>query len=117
MLGSIIPWLLASIYISIVTGGQKFAPTGNNDAYFYEPTIVADAKEGMRLVDEEHFGPVLPVIKYSDVNDAIRSANSTEYGLGGSVWTSDPQGKGAEVAAQIDSGLVWINSHIAGMHE
>ena len=58
--------------------------------YFIErPTIVRDIKEGSRLVDEEQFGPVLPVIKYSDNDDVIRRANATTYGLGASVWSSD----------------------------
>ena len=55
--------------------------------FFYEPTILADVQEGVRIVDEEQFGPVMPLIKYSDVDDAMQRANDTDFGLGGSVCT------------------------------
>lgn len=93
--------------VKIECGGQKMA--GRN-GYFIEPTIVSNIKEGTRLVDEEQFGPVLPVIKYSDEADAIRRANDSEYGLGGSVWSSDEE-KAANIAGQIQAGTVWINCH------
>eukprot|EP00041_Stephanoeca_diplocostata_P039781 m.1637797 g.1637797 ORF g.1637797 m.1637797 type:complete len:508 (-) comp26210_c0_seq1:244-1767(-) len=97
----------------VVAGGHRFDPTGKNpDSYFFQPTIVADAREGMRLVDEEQFGPVLPVIKYRNVDDAIASANNSDFGLGGSVWTSDPEGKGADVARRVEAGMVWVNDHL-----
>jgi len=73
-------------------------------------TLVADVKDGMRLVDEEQFGPALPIIKYSDVDEVIERANASEFGLGGSVWSTDIE-KAKEVAAQIESGSVWINGH------
>ena len=60
---------------------------------------------------EEQFGPVLPVLSYTDVDDAIRRANDTDYGLGGTVWSSDPK-RAQEVAMKIDSGIVWVNSHM-----
>ena len=68
-----------------MTGG---APV-DREGFFYPPTILTNVKAGMRIVDEEQFGPVLPVIPYSDLEWAIEQANSTEYGLDGSVWTSD----------------------------
>lgn len=80
------------------------------DGYFYPPTILTGVKEGTRIVDEEQFGPVLPVIPYSDVADAVRRANATSYGLGGSVWGTDVE-KAAEIASQLESGTVWVNSH------
>merc|ERR1719461_469971 len=67
----------------VVAGGQRFSPNGKN-GYFFEPTILADVQEGMRVVDEEQFGPVLPVLKYRDVNEALERANNTDFGLGGS---------------------------------
>ena len=70
---------------NIIAGGSAMDRPG----YFIEPTIVRDIKEGSKLVDEEQFGPVLPVIKYSDKDDVIRRANATTYGLGASVWSSD----------------------------
>lgn len=78
--------------------------------YFIRPTIVRDVAEGSRIVDEEQFGPVLPVIKYSDVDDAINRANASEYGLGGSIWSSDAE-KAYALADKMESGTVWVNKH------
>ena len=78
--------------------------------YFIAPTIVRDIAEGSRLVDEEHFGPVLPVISYSDPEDALARANATPYGLGASVWSSDPV-RAQKYAQRLDAGTVWINKH------
>ncbi|MGJ4962085.1 aldehyde dehydrogenase family protein [Bradyrhizobium sp. HKCCYLRH3061] len=91
----------------VIAGGAAMDRPG----YFIEPTIVRDIKEGSKLVDEEQFGPVLPVIKYSDPSDVIRRANGTSYGLGASVWSSDPK-RAHEIATQIEAGTVWINKHL-----
>jgi acyl-CoA reductase-like NAD-dependent aldehyde dehydrogenase len=90
----------------ILAGGHALDGPG----YFIAPTIVADIKEGTRLVDEEPFGPILPVIRFSDVDDVIRRANDTRYGLGGSVWTNDVK-RGAEIAARLEAGTTWVNQH------
>jgi acyl-CoA reductase-like NAD-dependent aldehyde dehydrogenase len=90
---------------TILTGGR---PLGRG--YFYPVTLVADIEEGTRLVDEEQFGPVLPIIRYSDVDDAIRRANGTEYGLDASVWGKD-QAAARQVAQKLEAGTVWINKH------
>ncbi len=92
---------------NVIAGGAALDRAG----YFIAPTIVRDIEEGSRIVDEEQFGPVLPVIKYSDPADAIRRANATTYGLGGSIWSSNPE-RAYELAKQLDSGTVWINKHI-----
>jgi acyl-CoA reductase-like NAD-dependent aldehyde dehydrogenase len=92
---------------NIIAGGEAMDRPG----YFIQPTIVRDIKEGSKLVDEEQFGPVLPVIKYSDHNDVIRRANATNYGLGASVWSSDTA-RAHQVASQIEAGTVWINKHL-----
>jgi len=92
---------------NVIAGGGTLDRPG----YFIAPTIVRDIKEGSRLVNEEQFGPVLPIIKYSDTADAIRRANATTYGLGGSIWSSNPE-RAYELAKQLDSGTVWINKHI-----
>ncbi len=92
---------------TIVAGGKR----GVGDGYFIEPTIVRDIKDGSILVDEEQFAPILPVIRYENLDDAIESANSTTYGLGGSVWSSDLV-KAREVAQQLQAGTVWINQHL-----
>jgi acyl-CoA reductase-like NAD-dependent aldehyde dehydrogenase len=91
----------------IIAGGT----TEDRPGYFIRPTIVRDIRDDARLVREEQFGPVLPVLKYSDIDDAISRANSTEYGLGGTVWSSNPQ-RAYEVALRIDSGFVWVNTHL-----
>jgi acyl-CoA reductase-like NAD-dependent aldehyde dehydrogenase len=91
----------------VIAGGEAMDRPG----YFIQPTIVRDIKEGSRLVDEEQFGPVLPVIKFTDQDDAIRRANATNYGLGASVWSSDSK-RAYEVASKIEAGTVWINKHL-----
>jgi len=77
--------------------------------FFYPLTVLSNVREGVRIVDEEQFGPVLPVISYADEDEAVARANDSSYGLGGSVW--GPTERAAEVAARIDSGSVWVNSH------
>lgn len=91
----------------IIAGGEVMDRPG----YFIRPTVVRDVAEGTKIVDEEQFGPILPVIKYKDVNDAVARANASPYGLGGSVWTSDLK-RGKEIAEQVEAGTVWVNSHI-----
>lgn len=90
----------------ILCGGEAISGKG----YFYPLTLVANAVEGMRLVDEEQFGPVLPIIKYNDVEDALAQANRSDMGLGGSVWSKDVE-LAQSIAARIESGSVWINGH------
>ena len=92
----------------IITGGSR----QGSDGYFFQPTIVGGISDGVRLVDEEQFGPALPIIAYKDVDDAVRRANSTNYGLSGSVWSKDAE-RGAEVAAQLECGSAWVNQHLA----
>jgi acyl-CoA reductase-like NAD-dependent aldehyde dehydrogenase len=92
---------------TIVAGGEQIA----GDGYFISPTIVRDLPDGARLVREEQFGPVLPVIAYDDLDDAIASANDSDYGLGGSIWTGDVE-RGIAVASRIESGNVWVNRNI-----
>ena len=92
----------------IVTGGKRLGVKG----YFYAPTIVADISDGTRLVDEEQFGPALPIVSYRNVEDAIERANATNFGLSGSVWSANSE-KAAEVARQLDCGTAWVNQHLA----
>ncbi|AIR91088.1 aldehyde dehydrogenase family protein [Pseudomonas cremoricolorata] len=91
---------------TILCGGERLAGNG----YFYPPTIVADVSDGQRLVDEEQFGPVLPVIAYHDVEDALKRANRSSMGLGGSVWGTDVV-KAQALAARLQSGVAWVNCH------
>jgi acyl-CoA reductase-like NAD-dependent aldehyde dehydrogenase len=91
-----------------VTGGKAMDRPG----YFFEPTILADISDGARIVDEEQFGPALPIIAYRDVADAVERANATHFGLSGSVWTSDSD-RGAAIAGQLECGTAWVNAHLA----
>jgi acyl-CoA reductase-like NAD-dependent aldehyde dehydrogenase len=89
------------------TGGSAIDGAG----YFVTPTVLRDVAEGVRIVDEEQFGPVLPVISYRDVDDAVARANNTTYGLGGSVWSADIE-RAVEVAGQLECGTAWVNTHL-----
>ena len=91
----------------IVAGGDVLDRKG----YFVQPTIVRDIGDDTRLVREEQFGPVLPVLRYSNVDEAIARANDTDYGLGGTVWGKDLD-RAYAVAGKIDSGVVWVNKHL-----
>jgi acyl-CoA reductase-like NAD-dependent aldehyde dehydrogenase len=91
----------------IVAGGEPAPELG---PLFYRATVVADIEDGAALVDEEQFGPVIPVLKYTDVDDAIARANSSEQGLGASVWSNHPEAA-VDVARRIQAGTVWINQH------
>lgn len=95
----------------VVTGGEPAVQLGE---LFYPITLVADVTDGLALVDEEQFGPALPIIRYSDVEDAIASANRLDVGLGASVWSSDRE-EARKVATRMQAGTVWINSH-GGLH-
>ncbi len=92
----------------ILAGGE--VPKG--PGYFFPPTIVTDIDEESRLVKEEQFGPLVPILKFRDVDDAVRRANDTRFGLSGSVWSSDPE-RAKAVAARLEVGTAWINQHRA----
>jgi acyl-CoA reductase-like NAD-dependent aldehyde dehydrogenase len=91
-----------------IAGG---APVGGK-GYFYQPTILTEISDGTRIVDEEQFGPAVPLVRYRDLEDAIERANATHFGLSGSVWGSDA-GRAAEVAARLECGTSWVNTHLA----
>jgi acyl-CoA reductase-like NAD-dependent aldehyde dehydrogenase len=92
---------------TVLAGGKPL----DRDGYFIAPTIVSNIPDDARLVREEQFGPVLPVLKYDSIDDAIARANDSDYGLGGTIWTTDSE-RGLAVAMQIDSGTVWVNKHL-----
>lgn len=92
---------------SVVVGGE---PTGR-DGYFIAPTVIRDLPDDARLVREEQFGPVFPVLAYDTIDDVIERANDSEFGLGGTIWTSNPD-RGLEVAKRIHSGTIWVNKHL-----
>jgi acyl-CoA reductase-like NAD-dependent aldehyde dehydrogenase len=89
---------------AVLAGGEWPGGPG----FFVPPMIVAGLPDSARLVREEQFGPILPVLKYDDLDDAIARANDSDYGLGASVWTGDAD-RGAAVAERVRSGVVWVN--------
>jgi acyl-CoA reductase-like NAD-dependent aldehyde dehydrogenase len=91
---------------TVVCGG--LAPQG--PGLFYPVTLVTGLRDGSRLVDEEQFGPVLPIIRYDDVEAAVSSANRLDAGLGASVWAADAD-QARAVALRLQAGTVWINQH------
>lgn len=91
---------------TIVTGGVRPTAAG----FFYPLTVIADAADDMRVVKEEQFGPVIPVMRYKTVDEAIQRANSLDVGLGGSVWGNDPQ-EAARHAGRLECGTAWVNQH------
>lgn len=96
---------------TVTIGGN---PDREQRGFFYPATIIADVPNDNPLVQEEQFGPALPVIRYTDIDDAVAMANGVEVGLGASVWSADAA-KAREVAGRIEAGTVWINSH-GGVH-
>jgi acyl-CoA reductase-like NAD-dependent aldehyde dehydrogenase len=92
----------------IICGGD--IPAGKG--YFITPTLVRDISDGSRLVDEEPFGPILPIIRYRDIDDAVARANASPFGLGASVWSADA-GLAQQVATRLEAGTVWVNQHCA----
>ena len=91
----------------ILLGGN---PDPEQPGYFYPTTLVADIDNDNPLVVEEQFGPALPIIRYSTVDEAVAKANALDVGLGASVWSSDPAAA-RDVAARLQAGTVWINKH------
>ena len=94
----------------IVTGGEPASELGE---LFYPVTLVADVEDGAAIVDEEQFGPTLPIIRYTDLDEAVRNANRLDVGLGASVWGD--RDEALAVAGRLQAGTVWINGH-GGLH-
>ncbi len=92
-----------------VTEGGQSLPAGG---FFQAPSIVSGVSDGVRLVDEEQFGPALPVVPYARLEDALERANATHFGLSGSVWSADAA-RATEVAGALECGTAWVNQHLA----
>ena len=97
---------------TLVTGGGR--PTSMNRGWFVEPTLFADVDNGATIAQEEIFGPVLSVIGYADDADAVRIANDSPFGLGGSVWSAD-SGHALDVARKVRSGTVGVNGYMPSL--
>jgi acyl-CoA reductase-like NAD-dependent aldehyde dehydrogenase len=111
--------LLEQIEDGVAKGGELLTGggTGGHDkGWFLEPAVIAEPGAGSRLTTEEVFGPVLPVFKYTDFDDAIARANDTPYGLGSSIWTHDVR-KIHRAAQEIDAGMTWVNQIHYGYDE
>jgi len=90
----------------LLTGGDNLPGLG----YYFEPTILKVSDDSLDIIKEETFGPVLPIRVVKDEEEAIRLANASDYGLGATVWTGDPE-KGEAIARRLEAGNVWINEH------
>jgi acyl-CoA reductase-like NAD-dependent aldehyde dehydrogenase len=96
--------------VEVVVGGNKLGGAKFDKGFFVEPTLFDNVKPDMRVAQEEIFGPVLSVIEFTDVDEAVQIANGTRYGLGASVWTRDIQ-RAIQLAKSIESGQVYVNQY------
>lgn len=106
--------IVAALVQAAKDGGARVLIGGNPNpsqpGYFYPTTLIADIENDNPLVAQEQFGPVLPVIKYSSIDEAVEMANALDVGLGASVWSTDKR-RAREVAARMEAGTVWVNKH------
>lgn len=96
----------------LMAGGKRPAGPGFGKGYWYEPTVFADVKPGMRIAREEVFGPVLSVLRWSDEQEVLAMANTSDYGLTGVVWSRDLS-QALRVAKRLESGYIWVNGSTA----
>ena len=111
--------LLEQIEDGVAKGGELLiggGTTGQSKGFFLEPAVIAEPSEASRLMHEEVFGPVLPVSRFTDFDDAITRANDTPYGLGSSIWTHDAR-LIHRAAQEIESGMTWVNQIHYGYDE
>ncbi|HET9842073.1 MAG TPA: gamma-aminobutyraldehyde dehydrogenase [Nocardioides sp.] len=99
-------------HASVATGGRRQGSVG----YFYEPTVLAGLQQDDEQIQNEIFGPVITVQKFTDEAEALRWANGVEYGLASSVWTKD-HARALRMSKHLDFGVVWINTHIPFVSE
>ena len=88
-----------------MAGGQR---NSSLEGYYYEPTVITNLTDDMKLISEECFGIVLPLLPVDNTDDAVNKANSSQFGLGASVWTNNLE-NGDLIAKRLEAGMVWIN--------
>lgn len=89
----------------VLAGGKKIK---NSKGYFFSPTVLGNIDSTMKIMNEECFGPILPIISIKAIKDGLSQSNNSDYGLGASIWTSNND-KGVELAGELETGMVWIN--------
>jgi succinate-semialdehyde dehydrogenase/glutarate-semialdehyde dehydrogenase len=100
----------------VLTGGKRPSNSALNNGHYFEPAVVVDVPHDSRLVQEEVFGPVLPVFKVKDLDEAIRLANENQYGLGSSIWTQNLTWSNRAIR-EIQAGVTWVNQIHYGYDE
>ena len=90
----------------LLAGGNRVG----NKGYFIEPTVFADVQDNMKIAQEEIFGPVMPILKFKDINEVVDRANKNIYGLAAAVWTQDIT-KAHAIADGVRAGTVWVNCY------
>jgi len=96
----------------LLLGGGPATGEACGSGWFVQPTIFGDVDNGMRIAQEEVFGPVLSIIRFKDEDDAVRIANDVRFGLGSGVWTRD-MGRAFRMSERLQAGMVWINTYRA----